>query len=75
MNTFNAGDIVCLKIGASPEMLVIGEIEGTVHVFWQDAVGEAMTEELPATSLKAISIENSHLPGAICRVAELLGRR
>ena len=75
MNTYNPGDFVCLKSGFSPEMMVIGEIDGMVTVFWQDAVGEPVTEALPATSLKTIDIDSSHLPEAIRRVAEILGPR
>jgi uncharacterized protein YodC (DUF2158 family) len=75
MNIFDPGDIVCLKEGVSPEMMVIGEVDGAVTVFWQDSVGEGITEELPAASLETIALESSHLSASIRRVAELLRRK
>ncbi len=72
MNTFEPGDIVSLKDKVSPQMMVIGEIDGMVTAFWQDAVGGAKTGEYPTNWLKPLSVEGTQLPSAIRRVAELL---
>jgi hypothetical protein len=74
MKNFNPGDLVCLKDRFSPEMMVIQDNHGTGTVLWQDALGEAMTENFPSASLKAVPLPAKHVPSSVFRFADLMRR-
>lgn len=61
-----------LKTGFSPEMLVIGEIDEAATVIWLDTTGKGMIKDYPVNSLKVVTLDSSHLPNAIRRIAQVL---
>ena len=72
MNHFNPGDLVCLKDRFSPEMMLIEESNGTGTVVWQNAIGEAMTDDYPAAALETIPLAAGSVPASVLRFADLL---